>query len=136
MTILPVTLMTQQPTHAQGTLLLQFLNYYLTQRNSLTGLKKNHLKANPEKYHLLLSSKSSIETKIGGVSVKSRKMETLLGVSINSELNCENHISNICSKVSRKLSALGCIAGGIKRRIKNIRELSWMLDSISFCSFL
>ena len=41
-------------------------------------LEKNHLKANPEKCHLLLSSKSSIEAKIGGASVTSSKMETLL----------------------------------------------------------
>ena len=45
--------------------------------------------------------------------IKSSKMETLLGVSIDSELNFENHISNICSKVSRKLRALGRIAGYI-----------------------
>ena len=95
-------LMTQHPTHVQMTLLLQFLNYNLPQRNSLTSLKKNHLKVNLEKCHLLLSSISSIATKIGGVSVKSDKMETLLGVTINSELNFEDHISNICSKVSRK----------------------------------
>ena len=41
-------------------------------------LEKNHLKANPEKCHLLLSSKSPIEAKIGGASVTSSKMETLL----------------------------------------------------------
>ena len=40
-------------------------------------------------------------------------METLLGVSIDSELNFKNHISNICSKASRKLSGLGRIAGYI-----------------------
>ena len=40
-------------------------------------------------------------------------METLLGVLIDSELNFENHVSNICSKVSRKLSVLGHIAGYI-----------------------
>ena len=36
---------------------------------------------------------------IGGVSAKSSKMETLLGVSIDSELNVGDHVSNICSKV-------------------------------------
>ena len=45
-------------------------------------------------------------------------METLLGVSIDLELNFENHISNICSKVSRKRSALGHIAGYIT--LKNV----------------
>ena len=60
-----------------------------------------------------LTSKSSIETKIGGVSVKSSKMETLLGVSIDSELKFENYIPNICSKVSRKRNASDRIAGCI-----------------------
>ena len=103
--------------------------------------EKNHLKANPEKCHQLLSSESSIETKIGGASVKSSQMETLLGVSIDSELNFENHISNICNKVSKKLNALGRIAGYItfeKRRMLlkpfiesqfNYCPLIWMLHS-------
>ena len=46
-------------------------------------------------------------------------METLSGVSMDSELNFEN-ASNICSKISRKPSALGCIAGYVtleKRRM-------------------
>ena len=91
-----------------------------TSEKFFNWFEKNHLKANPEKYHLLLSPKSSMETKIGGVSVKSGEMETLLGVSIKSELNFENHISSICSKVSKKLNALGRIAEYItleKRRM-------------------
>ena len=68
-------------------------------------------------------------------------METLFGVSIDSELNFENHISNICNKVSKKLNALGRIAGYItfeKRRMLfkafiesqfNYCPLIWMLHS-------
>ena len=68
-------------------------------------------------------------------------METLLGVSIDSELNFENHISNICSKVSKNLNASGRIAGYItleKRRMLfkafiesqfNYFPLIWMLNS-------
>ena len=47
-------------------------------------------------------------------------METLLEVSIDSELNFGNHISNICSKVSKKRNVLSRIAGYItpeKRRM-------------------
>ena len=79
--------------------------------------------------------------KIGGVSVKSSQMQTLLGVSIDSELNFENHISNICNKVSKKLNVLGRIAGYVtfeKRRMLfkafiesqfNYCPLIWMLHS-------
>ena len=68
-------------------------------------------------------------------------METLLGASIDSELNFENHISNICNKVSKKLNALGRMAGYItfeKRRMLfkafiesqfNYCPLIWMLHS-------
>ena len=63
-----------------------------TSEKLLNWFEKNNLKANLEKCHLLLNSKSSIETKVGGISVKSSQMETLLGVSIDSELNFENHI--------------------------------------------
>ena len=98
-------------------------------------------KANPEKCHPLLSSKYSIETKIRGVLVKSSKMETMLGVLIDSELNFENHISDICSKVSRKRGALGRIVEYVtleKRRELfkafiesqfNYCPLIWMLHS-------
>ena len=39
--------------------------------------ENNHLKANPEKYYLLLSSKSSIKTTMRGASIQSSKTETL-----------------------------------------------------------
>ena len=88
-----------------------------------------------------LNSKSSIEIKIRGVSGKSSNTETLFEVSIDSELNFENHISYICRKVCRKLSALVCIARNItllKRRMLlqafiesqfNDCPLIWMLHS-------
>ena len=68
-------------------------------------------------------------------------MKALLGVSIDSELNFENHISNICNKVSKKLNALDRIAGYVtfeKRRMLfkafiesqfNYCPLIWMLNS-------
>ena len=46
--------------------------------------------------------------------------ETLLALSINSELNFKNHISNIGYKASRKLGALlGRIASHIIYLLKN-----------------
>ena len=64
-----------------------------------------------------------------------------MGVSIDLELNFENHFWNVCSKVSRKISALDHIAGYItleKRRMLfkafiesqfNYCPLIWMLHS-------
>ena len=69
----------------------------------------NHMKANPGKCHLLLSNKSP-EVCIDGIQITSSTAGTLLGITIDSELNFENHLSAICNKVSRKINALGRIA--------------------------
>ena len=66
---------------------------------------------------------------------------TLVGITIDSELNFENHLSAIRNKVSRKINALGRIANYIplgKRRIVmktfiesqfNYCPLTWMFHS-------
>ena len=107
-----------------------------TSEKLFNWFKKNHLEANPEKCYLLLSSKSSIETKIGGVSVKSSQMETLLGVLIDSELNFENHISNICSKVSKKLNALGRIAGYITLEKRRMLFKTFIESQFNYCTLI
>ena len=66
----------------------------------------NHLKANPGKCHLLLSSKTPTDVSIGDASIKTSKRETLLGILIDSELSFDQHISSICSKASKILHAL------------------------------
>ena len=68
------------------------------------------MKANPDKCHLLLSTKSPEVVYIDGIQITTSTAETLLGITINSELNFENHLSAICNKVSRKINALGRIA--------------------------
>ena len=67
----------------------------------------NHMKANPGKCHLLLSTKSPEVVSIDGVQIKSSTAETLLGITIDSELNFDNRQSAKCNKVSRKLILLG-----------------------------
>ena len=70
----------------------------------------NHLKANPGKCHLLLSSKTPTDTSVGDASIKTSTKETLLGILIDSELSFDQYISTICSKATQKLRALGHIA--------------------------
>ena len=64
--------------------------------------KNNHLKANPGKSHILLSSKKPEIVSVDGISIAASPHEKLLGVTIDSELKFENHITEICLKVSKK----------------------------------
>ena len=80
----------------------------------------NHMKANWGKCHLLLSTKSPEVVSINEIQITSSTAETLLGITIDSQLNFESHLSAICSKVSRKIDALGRVANHMsleKRRI-------------------
>ena len=58
----------------------------------------------------MLSSKTPTDISIDDASIKTSTKETLLGILIDSELSFDQHISSVCSKVSKKLHALGRIA--------------------------
>ena len=78
------------------------------------------MKAYPGKCHLLLSTKSPEVISIDGIQITPSTAETLLAITIDSELNFENHLSAICNKLSRKINALMRIANYMpleKRRI-------------------
>lgn len=61
-----------------------------------TWFKNKHMKANPEKSHLFLSSKTPTESIFVGSCIKSNTKETLLCVLIDSELRFDEYISLIC----------------------------------------
>ena len=78
------------------------------------------MKANPDKCHLLLTSASQSELKIGKVTIKSSICEKLLGIKINNKLRLNAHVEDLCKKTSRKIHALARVSPYItvsKRRI-------------------
>ena len=67
--------------------------------------KDNYMKANPGKYHLLLSATEEANTlNIEDVCINSNKYEKLLGVNIGSNLTFENHVESLWKKASQKLN--------------------------------
>ena len=68
--------------------------------------ENNHMKAYPEKIHVLLSS--NIQTRVvpfENAQITSSLTETLLGINFDSELTFEEHISKICNIVNKQLHA-------------------------------
>ena len=68
--------------------------------------KNNYLKANPGKFHILLSTNKPEIVSIDGTPLAASSHEKLLGVKIDSELKFENHIKELCLKVDKKINAL------------------------------
>ena len=91
------------------------------------------MKANPEKCHLLLSSKTPTESLFGGSSVKSSTKETQLGVLIGPELRFDEHLSLICTNVSRKINALGRIANFMSYEKRRLIINAFIESRFSYC---
>ena len=72
----------------------------LTTNNLFEWFKNNHMKANADKCHLLVTRDTDVTAKIGEFDVKNSREEKLLGVKIDSKLSFENHVSSLCKKAS------------------------------------
>ena len=59
-----------------------------------------------------------------------------MGVLIDSELNFENHILNICNKVSKKLNALGRFAGNITFEKRRVLFKAFIESQFNYCSLI
>ena len=62
----------------------------------------SQMKSNPDKCHLIISSTSQSELKIGSVTIKSSTCEKLFGIKIENKLSLNAHVEDLCKKVGRK----------------------------------
>ena len=89
-------------------------------QESFTWFASNQMKANRDKYHLLLSSHQNANIQIANATIQSSTSKKLLGVTIGNKLKFDKHVENICQKLSRKLNVLARLVNYMdlpKRRI-------------------
>ena len=77
---------------------------------------ENHIKTNADKYHLLVTTNSTVSANIEEFVINNSNEEKLLGIKIGTKLSLENKVSSLCKKASQKLHALA--------RIVNYMDLS------------
>ena len=63
----------------------------------------NQMKANLDKYHFLCRTNSEASLSIENQKIKNRKFEKLLGIKLDSNLNFNSHIYDICQIAGQKL---------------------------------
>ena len=68
--------------------------------------KNNRLKNNVDKCNVLVSTNKPVSMKIGDYTIENIVCENLLGVEIDSNLNFNDQISDLCKKASKKISPL------------------------------
>ena len=71
--------------------------------------RDNQMKANPDKCDFLCSSNREVSLAIENQIIKNSKFEKLLGIKLDSKLNFNSHIHDICQKAGQKLNAISRI---------------------------
>ena len=93
----------------------------------------NSIKANPGKFHLLLSGTDSSKIKIGCKKISSRKCEKLLGIKIGNNLNFKEHIEYLCKNTSQKINALSRLASSMNFEQRRLIMNSFVICHFSYC---
>ena len=106
----------------------------------ITWFEQNRLKANPEKFQAIVVSKKkndeSITFNIGDTNIRSEKCVKLLGVTVDSKLNFDSHIQNLCLKISRQINVLSRIAKYLTLEGRKTIYYSFIMSNFGFCPII
>ena len=103
----------------------------------LNWFRENHMKANADKCHLLVSSNESCTAKIEDFSIKNSTEEKLLGVKFDSNLSFENHVTSpLCKKASQKLHALARISHYMDLNKRRNLMKAFITSQFSYCPLI
>ena len=101
----------------------------------LNWVTNNGLKANPDKFHMILSVKNNdITINVDGYEIKNSSHEKLLGVTIDNKLSFNVHISNLCKKAGQKLHALPRISRYMNRNLKRNVMNAFIFSQFGYCN--
>ena len=92
----------------------------------------NYLKANPDKYHLLLSETSETQLIVENVPTASSCCEKLLGIKIDYKLSFEPHVESLCKKASQKLNALARLTSSLKFKQRKLLLNAFITAQFSY----
>ena len=100
----------------------------------LNWIKNNHLKANPDKFHLVLSEKdTSLSIEVSGFVIENQLSAKLLGIKIDNKLSFNEHVKVLCSKASQKLHALARVRNYMNLKQSKILMKTFILSHFGYC---
>ena len=100
----------------------------------LNWIANNAMKANPDKFHLLLSkSEGNISINIDGNQILNSKSEKLLGITIDNKLTFDEHVSGLCKKASQKLHALARVAKYMSTKKLRVIMKAFINSQFGYC---
>ena len=106
---------------------------------AIRWLKENKMIANPDKFHSIIltkdrNSNSGLEVKIANKIIKTETNVKLLGITIDSSLNFNSHISSLCSVfVSAQLNAIFRLNSFLSFKAKLALVQSFIFANFNYC---
>ena len=91
------------------------------------------MKANSDKSHILLSYSESSAALIDGSSIESNRKEILLGITIDRDLEFDEHVNNLCKKACQKLNALVRLAPFMNVDKKRMIMKAFIESQFGYC---
>ena len=100
----------------------------------LNWLKYNGQKANPDKFHLLLSDPNENHfARIENFEIKNTEYRNLLGVTVDNKLTFKNHVEILCTKASQKLHALCRVSKYMTFKQRKTIMQSFIFSQFGYC---
>ena len=93
----------------------------------------NEMKSNKDKCHLLVSNQNDISIKLDDETIESSTSIKLLGITIDNNLNFNEHVTKICDKASQKLHALSRISNYITTDKMKIIMRTFFESQFNYC---
>ena len=94
------------------------------------------MKANPGKSNILLSNKKTEKVKINDVVLNSSVEEKLLGITLDSELKYEKHITDVCNKTSQKIHVLSRITSYMSLNKRRLLMKTFVESQFNYCPLI
>ena len=104
--------------------------------NLFQWFRNNHMKANADKCHLLVTGNYEVSANINEFEIESSKKEKLLGISIDTTLSFEHHITSLCKKASQKLHALARIAHYMDFEKRRSLMKAFVISQFNYCPLI
>ena len=98
-----------------------------------TLFANNHMKANHDKCHLLLSTQEEANIQIANTTIKCSQSEKILGIILDNQLKFGRHVENICQIASRKLNALAGVTNYMELLKRHILMNAYFKAQFNYC---
>ena len=95
--------------------------------------KENHMKANPDKFHLLVTTNALTSVSINGFQITNSTEEKLLGIKFDTKLSFENHVASLYKKASQKLHALTRIVDYMNLSKRKALMKTFAISQFNYC---